>query len=114
MQALLPEDTLVMPSHGRPFRGVGTRVAQLQTHHQERLSELLAACCTRPCSALDALPVLFKRPLNSQQMAFAMGEAIAHLHALWHAGQVQRQLDPMDGVYRFSASPAQRASVGAT
>ena len=101
MQALLPEQALVLPSHGRPFRGAHARVAQLQAHHAERLRELLAACTEHPCSAHDALQVLFKRQLNGQQMTFAMGEAVAHLHALWHAGRVQRQLDPVDGVYRF-------------
>ena len=101
MQARLPDETLVLPSHGRPFKGVHRRVAQLQAHHAERLDELLQACQHQPCSAHEALPVLFKRPLNRQQMTFAMGEAIAHLNALWHAGKVQRQLDPADGVYRF-------------
>jgi glyoxylase-like metal-dependent hydrolase (beta-lactamase superfamily II) len=104
MQAQLPDDALVLPSHGRPFRGVHRRVAQLQAHHAERLKELLQACTDRPCSAHDALPVLFRRPLNQQQMAFAMGEAVAHLHALWHAGQVQRHLDPGDGVYHFQTT----------
>ena len=101
MNALLPEDCLVLPSHGRPFKGVQPRVAQLKTHHAERLSELLQACTDKPCSAHDALPVLFKRALNQQQMAFAMGEAVAHLHALWHSGQVLRHLDS-DGIYRFT------------
>ncbi len=36
-------------------------------------------------------------------MTFAMGEAIAHLNALWHAGKVQRQ-QQADGVFRFSTS----------
>ena len=103
MQAQLPDDCLVLPSHGRPFRGVSTRVTQLQTHHDERLNELLQACNEQACSAHDALPVLFKRPLNQQQMAFAMGEAVAHLHALWHGGQVQRHMGS-DGVYRFQTS----------
>ena len=101
MQAALPDDCLVLPSHGRPFQGVHTRVHQLQAHHAERLDELLAACTGQARSAHDVLPVLFKRPLNQQQMTFAMGEAVAHLHALWHAGQVERRLDAADGVYRF-------------
>ncbi len=104
MQNTLPDDCLVLPSHGRPFKGVSTRVAQLQAHHDERLKELLQACASRACSAHDALTVLFKRVLNQQQMAFAMGESIAHLNALWHAGKVQRHLDPVDGVYRFLAT----------
>ena len=101
MRAMLPDACLVLPSHGSPFRGAHTRIDQLQAHHAERLSELKQACMQKAYSAHDALPILFKRSLNQQQMAFAMGEAIAHLHALWHAGQVQRQLDPSDGVYRF-------------
>ncbi len=105
MQTTLPDDCLVLPSHGRPFLGAHTRVNQLQTHHAERLSELLQACTAQACSAHDALPVLFKRPLNQQQMAFAMGEAVAHLHALWHAGKVQRRLDAIDGIYRFQTPP---------
>jgi hypothetical protein len=35
-------------------------------------------------------------------MTFAMGESVAHLHALWFAKKLQRSLDS-DGVYRFSA-----------
>jgi glyoxylase-like metal-dependent hydrolase (beta-lactamase superfamily II) len=101
MQATVPDGALVLPSHGRPFRGVHARVAALQGHHAARLNELLIACSQQPCSALDALPVLFKRALNGQQMTFAMGEAIAHLHALWHEGKVQRLRDPIDGTIRF-------------
>ena len=32
----LPADTLVLPSHGRPFKGLHTRVDQLVSHHDER------------------------------------------------------------------------------
>ena len=102
MQTLLPEQALVLPSHGRPFRGAHTRIAQLQAHHAERLAELRSACAERPHSALEALPVLFKRTLNPQQMTFAMGEAVAHLNALWHRGELRRELDTTKGCYRFS------------
>ena len=106
MAQLLPEGSLILPSHGRPFQGVQARVAQLHAHHEERLRELLHACSGQACSAHDVLPVLFKRPLNKQQMTFAMGEAIAHLNALWHAGKVQRRQSTADGVYRFTATNA--------
>src|SRR5205823_13103066 len=33
----LPADTLVLPSHGLPFRGIALRVAQLRAHHATRL-----------------------------------------------------------------------------
>ena len=97
----LPADTLVLPSHGKPFTGLHTRIDQLQTHHAGRLAELQTACSAAACSAFDVLPVLFKRKLDFHQTTFAMGEAIAHLHWLWFAQRVLRTLHP-DGVYRFT------------
>ena len=94
--------TLTLPSHGKPFTGLHTRIGQLHDHHQERLAEVLQACQASPCSAADILPVMFKRVLDLHQTTFAMGEALAHLHWLWFAGQLTRQLDA-DGIYRFSA-----------
>jgi len=99
----LPDATLVLPSHGRPFRGAATRIAQLKSHHADRLSELLQACTAQACNAYELLPVLFKRPLDVHQTTFALGEAVAHLNLLWRSGQLQRTRDA-DGVYRFAAS----------
>jgi len=96
----LPEDTLVLPSHGKPFTGLHTRIAQLHDHHRERLAEVLEACTARACSAADILPVMFRRPLDMHQTTFAMGEAVAHLHALWFDGSLQRTVDAQ-GVFRF-------------
>ena len=100
--APLPENTLVLPSHGKPFRGLRQRVAQLRDHHADRLAEVLAACQAQPSHGADLLAVLFKRKLDLHQTTFAMGESIAHLHALWQAGRLVRRLDS-DGIYRFSA-----------
>src|SRR5574341_2477104 len=72
----LPDDVLVLPSHGKPFRGAHQRVSQLEQHHKERLAELAAALKT-PKSAGELLTVLFRRPLDLHQTFFAMGEAIA-------------------------------------
>ncbi len=99
----LDPDTLVLPSHGKPFRGLHTRIAQLHAHHQDRLAEVMAACSAGPCSGADILPVMFKRPLDLHQTTFALGEAVAHLHTLWFEGKLQR-LQGNDGVYRFRAA----------
>jgi len=96
----LPEGTLVLPSHGRPFTGLHERIAQLHAHHEERLAELMLACKDRPRSAFEILPVLFPRALDLHQTTFAMGEAIAHLNRLWHAGALRRERDA-EGVWRF-------------
>lgn len=98
---VLPADTLVLPSHGKPFKGLHERIQQLTDHHAERYADVLAACIKQPGSAADMLPVLFKRTLDLHQTTFAMGEAVAHLHALTESGQM-RAVKGADGVQRFA------------
>ena len=105
------DDALVLPSHGRPFRGLKTRIGQLVDHHDERLDIVLRACRERPMSAADAVKVIFGREFDLHQTTFAVGESIAHLHALWYSGQLERHLG-QDGVYRF-AWPATGAKADA-
>ena len=95
----LPADTLVLPSHGKPFRGLHTRIRQLREHHTARLAEVVQACAN-PMSALDIVPIMFRRPLDAHQLTFALGEALAHLHKLWFDGIVQR-IKSTDGIIRF-------------
>jgi len=97
----LTAETLVLPSHGKPFRGLHTRVGQLVAHHDERFADLMAACALVPQTAASLLPVLFRRPLDLHQTTFAMGESIAHLNALWLRGELKREAGA-DGVLRFS------------
>ena len=95
----LPADTLVLPSHGLPFRGAQARVAMLHAHHAERLAEVVEEC-ESPKTAAELIPVLFRRELDLHQTFFAMGEAIAHLHYLWHQGRLER-MRGSDDVVRF-------------
>ena len=97
----LPRDVLVLPSHGKPFRGAHERVGQLEKHHQDHFSELLTSL-DEPRSAAELLGVLFRRPLDAHQTFFAMGEAIAHLHYLYYAGEAKRTAGP-DGIMRYAA-----------
>ena len=95
----LPHDTLVLPSHGKPFRGLHGRIDALEKHHQARLEELLGAI-GQPSTACDLMPVLFTRPLaDAHQVMFAMGETIAHLNYLEHAQRIQRIAE--NGITRF-------------
>jgi glyoxylase-like metal-dependent hydrolase (beta-lactamase superfamily II) len=100
----LPADVLVLPSHGKPFRGAHVRVAELERHHREKLEVLSAALRGRPQSAGEVLGVLFpKRKLDLHQTFFAMGEAIAHLHYLYYAGRATRELGT-EGIMRYATS----------
>jgi glyoxylase-like metal-dependent hydrolase (beta-lactamase superfamily II) len=97
----LPENTLTLPSHGKPFLGLHERIRQLEQHHAERLAEVIEACKQAPQTAHDIVAIMFKRELDLHQLTFAQGEALAHAHLLWHAGQLARS--KQTGVYRFSA-----------
>ena len=99
----LPHDVLVLPSHGKPFHGAHARVQQLEEHHRARFSDLRQVLRQEPKSAGELLSVLFRRPLDAHQTFFAMGEAIAHLHYLYYAGEARRAVGP-DGVMRYASA----------
>ena len=101
----LPPETLVLPSHGLPFRGAALRVAQLRAHHAARLSELeeYVDGAAAPVAAAEVLALLFRRELDLQQRFFAMGEAIAHLNHLWRRGRIARAV-ARNGSIRFHSS----------
>jgi glyoxylase-like metal-dependent hydrolase (beta-lactamase superfamily II) len=107
----LPADTLVLPSHGLPFRGIAARVAALREHHAARLAELVEAVATagEPLSAADLVPVLFRRELDLQQRFFAIGEAIAHLNHLAATGRLERRPGERASI-RFALREAVAAS----
>jgi glyoxylase-like metal-dependent hydrolase (beta-lactamase superfamily II) len=95
-------DTIVLPSHGRPFRGLHRRISDLRAHHLQQLASLRAACA-EPHSAFDLLPVMFGRPLRGFHRMLAMGEAVAHLNYLLADGHLERSVGS-DGVARFVAA----------
>jgi glyoxylase-like metal-dependent hydrolase (beta-lactamase superfamily II) len=99
----LPASVLVLPSHGKPFRGAHERVAQLEEHHDARFAEVIDSLREKPHSAGELLAVLFRRPLDPHQTFFAMGEAIAHLHYLYYRGRAKRALGS-DGIMRYAPS----------
>lgn len=87
----LSEDTLVLPAHGVPFRGLRQRIDDLTGHHVEQLDKL-AALCVEPKVAMDVLPFMFRRELKDMHLFLAIGEALAHLEYLVHAGRVRREM----------------------
>ena len=88
LQDVLPDDVLVLPSHGKPFRGVKPRLKALVDEHETGL-EKLREICREPKRAVDVFPALFKSKINDQNLMMATGEAIAHLNYLWYEGEIQ-------------------------
>jgi glyoxylase-like metal-dependent hydrolase (beta-lactamase superfamily II) len=98
----LDAQTLVLPSHGRPFFGLQARAADLIAHHREHLAAMEKAC-SEPKTAFDLVPVLFKRRLIGSHWMFAMGETIAHAEYLALGGKLNRET-AADGTIRYVKS----------
>jgi glyoxylase-like metal-dependent hydrolase (beta-lactamase superfamily II) len=88
---VLPADALVLPAHNAPFYGLHGRLRFLIEHHEEHLLALEEACVDAAPTALELLPVLFKRELDENQIGLALGECIAHLNYLHQRGQLARE-----------------------
>lgn len=96
MKTVFPDDVLVLPSHGEPFRGVQARLDALIRGHQTALRRL-ERTLQEPKRAVDVFPALFARPVGDGVRGMATGEAVAHLNYLRHRGQASRTRDA-DGV----------------
>jgi glyoxylase-like metal-dependent hydrolase (beta-lactamase superfamily II) len=94
-------ETLVLPSHGRPFHGLHQRIADLRRHHEEQLDAVLGAC-GEPRTACELLPVMYRRPLRGFHRVMGLGETVAHLNYLWTGGRLERQCGD-DGRVTFQA-----------
>ena len=94
----LPEDTLVLPAHGKVFQGLHVRVEQIVQHH-ERVLEKVYDFCEQPHGVLDLMPHLFKRKLEGMNLVLGFGEALAHLNYLYLEGKIKRELE--QGCYRY-------------
>jgi len=94
-----PDGVLVLPSHGRPFRGLHRRIATLRGHHHRQLDALRGAC-SQPQTANELVPVMFGRALRGFHRFLALAETLAHLHYLWHGGELERTVDA-SGIIRF-------------
>ena len=98
----LPKDATVLPAHKLPFIGLHERVDTLLAHHHDHLNALVNAC-EQPQTAVNLLPVLFKRKLSSRNMVFAVAECLSHLNYLLNQGVISRSVNSK-GQFEFKAN----------
>ena len=96
----LPDETLVLPGHGLPFRGVVRRVEELRGHHHRRFEVVLAACAGSELSAYELVKVMYPYPLSDFDMQLALGECLAHIRYLLSKGRLEGRLDG-EGIMRY-------------
>lgn len=95
MKHRLPGDVLVLPAHGKPFRGVQGRLDALIEEHEQGL-EKLHDLCDEWKRAVDVFPALFKSEITDQNRIMATGEAIAHLNYLIYNREMIFEKDKND------------------
>jgi glyoxylase-like metal-dependent hydrolase (beta-lactamase superfamily II) len=96
LEALLPAETLVLPSHNEPFRGAKLRLKELIDGHESAMEKVLDLCA-EPQRAIDFFPALFRTRITAGNYLMATGESLAHLNCLIARGALRRQADK-DGV----------------
>ena len=101
LKSNVDKDVLVLPAHGKPFRGAHERLDALIAEHQEGL-EALESFCSEPKRAIDTFPALFRREINDRNLIMATGEAISHLNYLVNQDRVSVETDS-DGVHWYRA-----------
>ncbi len=103
LQAILTDQTLVLPAHGRPFTGAPDRLKTLLDETRERLEKLLA-CCRQPQRLVDMFPALFAGRIAKETLLMACGEARAGCNFLLAAGLLSVSEDEQ-GILWYRARP---------
>ncbi|WP_416896812.1 MAG: MBL fold metallo-hydrolase [Minwuia sp.] len=103
----LPDDVMILPAHGDPFRNLHARINYLQDHHRFRLKTLWQAAPDW-VTVRETLPFLFRRELQEDDMSLAFSEAISHIHMLIGRGRMERKMGD-DGVYRYRSTGLEAA-----
>lgn len=98
---LLPDDVVVLPSHGEPFCGLHARIDALHGHHKARLERCMQALADAqmPLAPYQVAGAMFDRDLDAVQWALATNEAWAHLRYLEQEGRAYG--DDLNGAVRY-------------
>lgn len=99
IMAAIPDDVLVLPSHGEPFKNMHKRLEALIEGHERRLSRLEEAL-DKPKRVLDVFGAMFARKIGEDDLGMATGETLAHLNYLVRRGRAAYEMGA-DGVARF-------------
>lgn len=104
IRARVPDDVLVLPSHGIPFRGLHARIDAILAHHHARLEKLESILAPAPLSGYAVMQALFAhRELKSGDIFFALGETVAHLIYLVRRSKVVENFKENQILYHLAA-----------
>ena len=77
----IPDDALILKSHGYPYYGAHKRIDAIIEDHMNKI-ETLFAFCKEPKNVIEVFPALFVNEINENSLILAVGESLAHLNYL--------------------------------
>jgi glyoxylase-like metal-dependent hydrolase (beta-lactamase superfamily II) len=104
----VPDEVLVLPSHGLPFRGLHARLDALAAGHAKSLDRLERSLA-EPKRAVDVFGALFARPIDDGLLGMATSESLAHLNHLVRTSRARRETDDA-GVWWWRAAARAEAA----
>lgn len=106
LRQCIPDDVLVLPAHGEPFRGLHARLTRLAGRRNRAIERLRPLLAERPRRAIDVFKMLFARQIDAEPrlLQLATGESVAYLNYLVQRGEVTVTVD-VDGVGWYGLNP---------
>lgn len=90
------EVDIVVPSHGRPFRGHREWIADTRRHHLRRCEAILESMPEAPTTAYRIAGLVWSEDMSLMDRRFAMAEALSHLQYM--ARQRRVESVPANGI----------------
>ncbi|QBY03304.1 MBL fold metallo-hydrolase [Thalassotalea sp. HSM 43] len=100
----LPSDTLVLPSHNKPFIGLHARVDEIIANHCALLNQLLAALQQGKTVSQSIMPI-YKRKVRDQVYVMFISELLAHIQFLEQLGLVAREQGAEVDIFSTISAP---------
>jgi glyoxylase-like metal-dependent hydrolase (beta-lactamase superfamily II) len=88
--ARLPEDTLILPAHGRPFMSLHARIGALRQEHAGRLRQIRDVCADGQTTSTVTASLFRMDRLDALNRLLATTETLAHLRHLELMGDIER------------------------
>lgn len=102
----LPDNVLVLPSHGLPFYGIRTRIAELREIHERIFTKVLNFCGKSKSTAFELAERLYPFKFTGLNFMLALGETLAHVRYLTAYGYLEEKPD-ISGVMRYQTLKSQ-------
>lgn len=81
LHEMLAVDTIILPSHGRPFVGAHARIGAIIDHHVDRIAHVFELL-ERPMTLAEVVGALYRRAVDGRNIVMLTGEALAYVNRL--------------------------------